>query len=282
MSAKILEGPVVAEALNNQMSAQIEELKAKGVTPCLGILRVGERPDDISYEKGATKRAESVGLAVKKMLLPETITTEELVAKIEEINADDSIHGLLMFRPLHKHIDEKLVCETLDPAKDIDSCTEASLAGVFTGSGVGFAPCTAQACIEILDHYGIECQGKRAVVIGRSLVIGKPVAMMLLAKNATVTIAHSRTQNLPEVAKQADIVIACVGRAHMVDGSYVTPGQTIIDVGINFIDGKLTGDVDFDAAVEVADQITPVPKGVGSVTTSVLCKHVVEAAAATL
>jgi methylenetetrahydrofolate dehydrogenase (NADP+)/methenyltetrahydrofolate cyclohydrolase len=282
MSAKILEGPVVAEALNSQMSAKIEELKGKGVTPCLGILRVGERPDDISYEKGATKRAESVGLAVKKMLLPETVTTEELVAKIEEINADESIHGLLMFRPLPKHIDEKLVCETLDPAKDIDSCTEASLAGVFTGSGVGFAPCTAQACIEILDHYDIECQGKRAVVIGRSLVIGKPVAMMLLAKNATVTIAHSRTQNLAEVAKDADIIIACVGRAHMVDGTYVAPGQTVIDVGINFIDGKLTGDVDFDAAVEVVDQITPVPKGVGSVTTSVLCKHVVEAAAATL
>lgn len=282
MSAQILEGPKVAAAINEQISAKAEELKAKGVEPCLGILRVGERPDDISYEKGATKRAEGVGITVKKMLLPEDVTTEELVKTIEDINADASIHGLLMFRPLPKHIDEELVCSKIAPEKDIDACTEASLAGVFTGSGVGYAPCTAQACIEILDHYGIEVSGKRAVVIGRSLVIGKPVAMMLLAKNATVTIAHSRTQDLPGLVSEADIVIACVGRAQMIDGAHLSSGQTVIDVGINFLDGKLVGDVDFDEAVEVVEALTPVPGGVGSVTTSVLCKHVVQAAEAAL
>ena len=282
MSATVLEGPKVAEALNEQMAAKIAELKEKGVTPCLGILRVGERGDDISYEKGATKRAEGVGLEVKKILLPEDVTTEELIKTVEDINADDSIHGLLMFRPLPKHIDEELVCSKIAPEKDIDACTEASLAGVFTGSGIGFAPCTAQACIEILDYYGIEVSGKRVVVIGRSLVIGKPVAMMLLAKNGTVTIAHSRTADLPEVAKEADIIVACVGRAQMVDASYVSEGQTIIDVGINFLDGKLCGDVNFDEVVDTVAAIPPVPRGVGSVTTSVLCKHVVEAAEATL
>ena len=282
MSAQILEGPVVAAAINEQIAAKAEELKAKGVTPCLGILRVGERPDDISYEKGATKRAEGVGIEVKKILLPEDVTTEELIATVEDINADASIHGLLMFRPLPKHIDEKLVCNTIAPEKDIDACTEASLAGVFTGSDVGYAPCTAQACIEILDHYGIDVSGKRAVVIGRSLVIGKPVAMMLLAKHATVTIAHSRTKELPELVKEGDIVIACVGRAQMVDGAYFSSGQTVIDVGINFLDGKLVGDVAFDEAIETVEAITPVPGGVGSVTTSVLCKHVIQAAEATL
>lgn len=282
MSAQILEGPKVAAAINEQISIKAEELKSKGVNPCLGILRVGERPDDVSYEKGATKRAEGVGIEVKKILLPEDVTTEELIATVKDINADASIHGLLMFRPLPKHIDEELVCNTIAPEKDIDACTEASLAGVFTGSDVGYAPCTAQACIEILDHYGIDVSGKRAVVIGRSLVIGKPVAMMLLAKNATVTIAHSRTKELPELVKEGDIVIACVGRAQMVDGAYFSSGQTVIDVGINFLDGKLVGDVAFDEAIETVEAITPVPGGVGSVTTSVLCKHVIQAAEATL
>lgn len=282
MSAQILEGPKVAAAINEQISIKAEELKSKGVNPCLGILRVGERPDDVSYEKGATKRAEGVGIEVKKILLPEDVTTEELIATVKDINADASIHGLLMFRPLPKHIDEELVCNTIAPEKDIDACTEASLAGVFTGSDVGYAPCTAQACIEILDHYGIDVSATRTVVIGRSLVIGKPVAMMLLAKHATVTIAHSRTKELPELVKEGDIVIACVGRAQMVDGAYFSSGQTVIDVGINFLDGKLVGDVAFDEAIETVEAITPVPGGVGSVTTSVLCKHVIQAAEATL
>lgn len=280
MSAQILEGPVVASAINEAMAAKVEELKAAGTNPTLGILRVGERPDDISYEKGAMKRAEGIGLDVANILLPADSSQDEIINAVKDVNADNSISGLLMFRPLPKSIDEDLVCNTLDVTKDIDSMTEKSLTSVFTGNGDGFAPCTAQACIEILDYYNIPIEGKKVVVVGRSLVIGKPVAMMLLNRNATVTIAHSRTQNLSDITKQADIIIACVGRAQMLDGSYFSPGQTVIDVGINFNDeGKMVGDVNFDEAVEIVDAITPVPRGVGSVTTSVLCKHVVEAAA---
>lgn len=279
MSAKILEGPAVATAINEAMAAKVEQLKGQGINPTLGILRVGERPDDVSYEKGATKRAEGIGLGVEKILLEADATQDQILDAVRSVNANDAISGLLMFRPLPKGIDEDLICNTLDVRKDVDSMTEKSLTSVFTGNGDGFAPCTAQACIEILDYYDIPIEGKNVVVVGRSLVIGKPVAMMLLGRNATVTIAHSRTQNLPEITKRADIVIACVGRAQMLDGSYFSAGQTVIDVGINFNDeGKMVGDVNFDEAVEIVDAITPVPRGVGSVTTSVLCKHVVEAA----
>lgn len=279
MSAKILEGPAVATAINEAMAAKVEQLKNQGISPTLGILRVGERPDDVSYEKGATKRAEGIGLDVEKILLDADATQDQIIDAVRGVNANDAISGLLMFRPLPKGIDEDLICNTLDVRKDVDSMTEKSLTSVFTGNGDGFAPCTAQACIEILDYYDIPIEGKNVVVVGRSLVIGKPVAMMLLGRNATVTIAHSRTKNLPEITKRADIVIACVGRAQMLDGSYFSAGQTVIDVGINFNDeGKMVGDVNFDEAAEIVDAITPVPRGVGSVTTSVLCKHVVEAA----
>ncbi len=279
MSAKILEGPAVATAINEAMAAKVEQLKNQGISPTLGILRVGERPDDVSYEKGATKRAEGIGLDVEKILLDADATQDQIIDAVRGVNANDAISGLLMFRPLPKGIDEDLICNTLDVRKDVDSMTEKSLTSVFTGNGDGFAPCTAQACIEILDYYDIPIEGKNVVVVGRSLVIGKPVAMMLLSRNATVTIAHSRTKNLPEITKRADIVIACVGRAQMLDGSYFSAGQTVIDVGINFNDeGKMVGDVNFDEAAEIVDAITPVPRGVGSVTTSVLCKHVVEAA----
>lgn len=279
MSAKILEGPAVATAINEAMAAKVEQLKSQGINPTLGILRVGERPDDVSYEKGATKRAEGIGLDVEKILLDADATQDQILDAVRGVNANDAISGLLMFRPLPKGIDEDLICNTLDVCKDVDSMTEKSLTSVFTGNGDGFAPCTAQACIEILDYYDIPIEGKNVVVVGRSLVIGKPVAMMLLGRNATVTIAHSRTKNLPEITKRADIVIACVGRAQMLDGSYFSAGQTVIDVGINFNDeGKMVGDVNFDEAAEIVDAITPVPRGVGSVTTSVLCKHVVEAA----
>jgi len=184
-----------------------------------------------------------------------------------------------MFRPLPKHIDEDLVRNTLSLAKDIDGITDLSLADVFSNTSNGFAPCTAQACMEILAHFGVELNGKKAVVVGRSLVVGKPVSMLLLAQNATVTIAHSRTNNLPSVVKEADVVIACVGRAQMVDGSYLSAGQVVIDVGINVTEeGNLVGDVNTPEAEEIVDAITPVPGGVGTVTTSVLVKNVVEAA----
>lgn len=277
--ATILKGSEVVEAINEEIIKEADALKAQGIFPTLAILRVGERGDDISYETGVTKRADKVGVAIKNVVLPADVSQEVLIAAIEDLNADASVHGVLMFRPLPKHIDETKACNTLDPAKDIDGISDSSAAGVFKGSGTGFAPCTPSACMEILRHYDIDPKGKRVVVVGRSLVVGKPAAMMLLDRHATVTIAHSRTTDLPAVVREADIVIACVGRAKMVDSHYLSAGQIIIDVGINVTDeGKLSGDVDFEAAEAIVAAITPVPGGVGTVTTSVNLKHVVEAA----
>lgn len=198
---------------------------------------------------------------------------------IHQVNQDDKIHGVLIFRPLPKHLDEAAVIQALAPEKDVDGITDGSMVGVFAGTKQGFPPCTPQACMEILDHYGIDCTGKKAVVVGRSLVVGKPAAMMLLKKNATVTVCHTRTVDMPSVVKEADIVIVAAGRAGVVDDRYVSSGQTVIDVGINVNEeGKLCGDVAYDKVEPVVKAITPVPGGVGSVTTSVLVGHVVEAA----
>lgn len=277
--AKQLLGKEVTAALNERIKADVATLNAKGVKPTLGIIRVGERPDDLSYERGATKRCETLGVEYKKYLLPADVSQEELLKVIDEVNKDDNIHGVLMFRPLPKHIDQTLVENALAAEKDVDCQTDASLGGVFTGKKVGFPPCTPQACMEILDHYGIDCTGKKAVVIGRSLVVGKPAAQMLIKKNATVTPCHTRTIDMPSVAREAEILIVAAGRAGVVGAEYVAPGQIVIDVGINVnAEGKLCGDVDYAAVEPIVDAITPVPGGVGSVTTSVLVGHVVEAA----
>ena len=199
---------------------------------------------------------------------------------IDDVNKNDAIHGVLLFRPLPKHLNQSVIENALDPAKYVDCMTDGSMSGVFTGKAIGFPPCTPQACMEILDHYGIDCTGKKAVVIGRSLVVGKPAAIMLIKKNATVTVCHTRTVDMPSVSREADIVIVAAGRAGVVGAEYVKPGQIIIDVGINVnAEGKLCGDVDYAAVEPIVDAITPVPGGVGSVTTSVLVSHVVEAAA---
>lgn len=276
--AELLKGAPVADAINARSQNDLARLLELGVTPTLALLRVGEREDDIAYENGAVKRCEKVGVAVSRVTLPENVTQSELIETVMRLNSDDGIHGVLIFMPLPRHLDGEAVRRALSPEKDVDGITDGSLAGVFTGSSVGFAPCTAQACIEILDHYGIDCTGKRAAVIGRSLVVGKPVSMLLMAKNATVTICHTRTLDLPSVTRQADIVIAAAGRAGAVGASHLSATQTLIDVGINFIDGKMCGDVDFAAAEPVVHALTPVPGGVGTVTTSVLVSHVVEAA----
>lgn len=277
--AKQLLGKEVTAALNERIKADVATLNAKGVKPTLGIIRVGERPDDLSYERGATKRCETLGVEYKKYLLPADVSQEELLKVIDEVNKDDNIHGVLMFRPLPKHIDQTLVENALAAEKDVDCQTDASLGGVFTGKKVGFPPCTPQACMEILDHYEIDCTGKKAVVIGRSLVVGKPAAQMLIKKNATVTTCHTRTIDMPSVAREAEILIVAAGRAGVVGAEYVAPGQIVIDVGINVnAEGKLCGDVDYAAVEPIVDAITPVPGGVGSVTTSVLVGHVVEAA----
>ena len=281
--AKLLKGAEVTAALNERIKADVEDLKAKGVNPTLAIVRVGERPDDLSYERGATKRCDTLGVAVEKVLLPEDVTQEELMAAIDRVNNDDRIHGVLIFRPLPKHLDDEAVRRALKPEKDIDGITDGSLVGVFAGTKQGFPPCTPQACMEMLRHYGIDPKGKRAVVIGRSLVVGKPAAMMLLGKHATVTVCHTRTVDMPAVCREAEILIVAAGRAGVVGKEYFAPGQIVIDVGINVnAEGKLCGDVNFEEAEPVVEAITPVPGGVGTVTTSVLVGHVVEAAKRTL
>lgn len=279
--AELLKGMPVAKAITATNRERAEALKAKGIVPTLAIIRLGEDPSDISYEKGALKRAEKTGITVKRFAMPESTGREELVSLIKEINEDDSIHGILMFRPLPKHIDEKEICEMPDPAKDMDGITSGSMAGVFMENSMGYPPCTASAVMEIFDHYGIELKGKKVTVFGRSLVIGKPVAMMAMGRHATVTVCHSRTTaaDFAKAGREADIVIAALGRAKMIGGDSLGEGQTIIDVGINVDEeGNLCGDVDFEQAEAKAGSITPVPGGVGSVTTAVLMKHVVEAA----
>ena len=277
--ATILKGAEVVSALNERIRAEADALKAGGMTPALAVVRVGERADDIAYERGILKRAESVGVTVRLFALPETATERELLDTIRLINESDDIHGCLIFRPLPKGIDDEKIRAALLPEKDVDGITDGSLAGVFAGTKRGFPPCTAAACIEMLDYYQIPTEGRRAVVIGRSLVIGKPVAMMLLQKNATVTICHTRTKNMPEVTRQAEILIVAAGRAGVVGADYVSPEQTVLDVGINFTaEGKMVGDADYSAVEPVVAAITPVPGGVGTVTTSVLMAHVVEAA----
>ena len=266
--ARQLLGKEVTAVLNEKIKSRAAALKEKGVEPTLGIIRVGEREDDLSYERGAVKRCETLGVACKKILLPADVTQEVLMDAVRQVNEDDSIHGVLIFRPLPRHLDEEAVIRALDPAKDVDGITDGSMVGVFAGREQGFPPCTPQACMEILDHYQIDCTGKKAVVVGRSLVVGKPAAMMLLKKNATVTVCHTRTKDMPSVVKEADIVIVAAGRAGVVDDRYVSPGQIIIDVGINVNDqGKLCGDVAYDKVEPIVEAITPVPGGVGSVTT---------------
>ena len=280
--AKQLLGKEVTAALNAKLQAQVEELKAKGVVPTLGIVRVGERPDDLSYERGATKRAELIGVEVEKFVLPEDVSKEDLLKVIDEINANDKIHGVLMFRPLPKHLkaDQDEICNRLDPKKDVDGMTDLSNAGVFMGKSMGYAPCTPAACMGILDHYGIDCTGKKAVIIGRSLVVGKPAAMMLMAKNATVTVCHTRTKDVPSVTREADILVSAAGVLRSLTKEYVRPGQIVIDVSINWDEAKggIAGDAVYEEIEPIVEAITPVPGGVGSVTTSVLIGHVVEAA----
>ncbi len=266
--AKLLLGKEVTDALNANLQNRTAALREKGVVPTLGIIRVGADPSDLSYEKGATKRAELVGVDVKKFELPADATKEDVLKVIDQVNADDTIHGVLMFRPLPKHLkaDQNEICNRLDPRKDVDCMTHMSNAGVFEGlNDLGYAPCTPAACMEILDFYGIDCKGKNAVVIGRSLVVGKPAGMMLMGKNATVTVCHTKT----------------------LTKDFVRPGQVVIDVSINWDENKINakggkggiaGDAKFDEVEPIVEAITPVPGGVGSVTTSVLMKHVVEAA----
>ena len=290
--AKQLLAKEVTAAMVEKLQARVAALKEKNVVPTLAIVRCGENPSDLSYERGATKRADEVGVAVKKVVLPEDITKDALLAEIDKLNEDAGVHGVLLFRPLPKHLkaDQDEICNRLKAEKDIDCMTDLSNSGVFTGKKLGFAPCTPQACMEILDYYGIDCKGKNAVVIGRSLVVGKPAAMMLLAKNATVTVCHTKTVDVAKVAREADILVSAAGVLKSLTKDYVRPGQVVIDVSMNWDPDKVTskgvggmaGDAVFSEVEPIVDAITPVPGGVGGVTNVVLIGHVVEAAERTL
>lgn len=278
--AELLKGAPVARALTERLAARAEALVAAGVTPRLAVIRVGDRPDDLSYERGLLKRCEKVGIAADVRVLAADCTQGELLSCVEAVNADESVHGCLMFRPLPAQLDEGEVAAALDPAKDVDCMTDASLLSTLAGRPGGFAPCTAEAVLEVIDHYGVSLEGARVTVVGRSLVIGRPVSLMLQGRNATVTMCHTRTADLAAECRRADVIVAAAGHAGTVGADCVAPGQVVVDVGINWDEKsqRLVGDVDFDAAESVVGAITPVPGGVGAVTTAVLAKHVIEAA----
>ena len=281
--AMILKGAPVVAAMNEANAIRCAALKANGITPTLAVVRVGTREDDLSYERGVMTRCGKVGVAVRQYLLPADAAQEQLLEVIAGINADPAIHGCLLFRPLPKQFDDRTIRAALSPEKDVDGITDGSLAGVFTNTAIGYPPCTAQACLEILRYYDLPLSGKRAVVVGRSLVVGKPAAMMLDQQNATVTLCNSRTQNLLALCKEADILVVAMGKMGFIGGDCLREGQVVVDVGIHVNEeGKLCGDVRFAEAEPVVGAITPVPGGVGTVTTSVLVSHVVDAAEKTL
>lgn len=281
--AALMKGAACAKAIRSGIEASVELLRAQKIQPGLGILRIGEREDDIAYERSAIKKAEQVGIAVKKTVLPQESTTEQCLQALAALNQDPAVHGILLFRPMPKHIDEDAVIRAMAVEKDIDGMTPGSLAKVFMGESDGFAPCTAEAVVRLLSYEQYPWKGKHAVVLGRSLVVGKPLAMLMLAKNATVTVCHSATENLPEVCAQADLLVAAIGRARMIDKSYIKPGAMVVDVGINVDEqGTLCGDVDTELALERAALVTPVPGGLGAVTSWLLLEHVIKAAERTI
>lgn len=278
--AQLLKGAPVAQAISTELKARVEALAYRGVTPTLAIVRVGQRDDDLAYERAAMKRCDGIGIRVVSFVLPATCSQDEVLDVMRQVNEDPSIHGCLLLRPLPKTIDEAAVCAALKASKDVDCITDQSLFGVFANMPLGFPPCTAEACILMLDHYGFELEGANVCVVGRSLVIGKPVSMMLQARNATVTMCHTRTRDLAGVCAAADILIVAAGHMGTIGADAVSANQCVLDVGINWDAqaGKLCGDVAFADVEPIVGAISPVPGGIGSVTTAVLAKHVVESA----
>jgi methylenetetrahydrofolate dehydrogenase (NADP+)/methenyltetrahydrofolate cyclohydrolase len=276
---EILKGLPVANAINEKLMEQVKSIE--GPLPHLAIIRVGERPDDCSYERGAVKKMDKVGVRCTTYTFDADIDNETFQAEFDKINENPDIDGILMLRPLPKQLDEKQIENKIDPRKDLDGISPLNLAKVYAGDESGYAPCTAEAVIEMLDYAGIDIKGKRVTVVGRSLVIGKPVSMLLMKHNATVTVCHTKTVDMEGTCKNAEILVAAAGSARMIKKDYVAEGAIVVDVGINVDEeGNLCGDVDFDTITDIAAIATPVPGGVGSVTTSVLAKHLVKAAMA--
>lgn len=275
---QIIKGKLVADAISEDLSKKVEELKKIGMSPKLVIVRVGANPSDLSYERGALKRCSSIGILAEVNELPENISQSDFIIELEKVNKDKDVHGILIFRPLPKQLDENVIKYIISPEKDMDCFSPVNVAKIMENDATGFAPCTPSAVMEILKYYNVPLKGKKAVVVGRSMVVGKPVSMLLLNENATVTICHSKTQDMPSVCSDADVLVVGIGRAKMINSNFVKDGAVVIDVGINVDkDGNLCGDVDTDDCVDKSSMITPVPGGVGSVTTSILAKHVVKA-----
>jgi methylenetetrahydrofolate dehydrogenase (NADP+) / methenyltetrahydrofolate cyclohydrolase len=278
--AELLKGKAVVDALKAESVKKVEELKARGITPKLGIIRVGARPDDLFYEGGAKKTCDSIGVSYEVFEYPQDIGQEDFEKAVTAVGANKEINGILMFAPLPKTLDERKIRSLIPVEKDVDCMTLGGAGKVFADDPTGFPPCTPTACMDMIKYYNIPLKGKKAVVLGRSLVVGKPLAMLLMREHATITICHSRTENLPSVCAEADILVAAIGKAKMVSADFVKPGQIVIDVGINADPdnpGKYCGDIDFQSVEPIVEQITPVPGGVGSVTTAVLCKHTIMA-----
>ncbi|HEX9021976.1 MAG TPA: bifunctional 5,10-methylenetetrahydrofolate dehydrogenase/5,10-methenyltetrahydrofolate cyclohydrolase [Nitrospirota bacterium] len=278
MPAKLLTGKEVAQKMDQDIQKDVQELKAKGVNPALRIVIVGDAQDSVFYANSAKKMAEKNGIACEIEQVAGTMSQDDFVALLRQRNADRNIHGIIVMRPFPKQISENVVKHILAPEKDVDCFNPVNAGKIMAGDLTGFPPATPQAVMEMLKFYEVPLSGKEAVVIGRSMVVGKPMAMLLLQENATVTVCHSRTKDLPGVCRRADIVVAAIGKAKMITPDYIKAGATVMDVGINPEGDKFVGDVNTDAAKETAGAITPVPGGVGTVTTRVLLKHVVKAA----
>ena len=274
--SQMLLGKPVAEKIKQNVASEIE---SKELKPILALIRVGEKADDMSFARSIKKNCDNLGIAVFDYHIAEDGREAELLPQtIIDCNEDERISAIMLLRPLPKHLDEKKIVNLIKPSKDIDGITISSEAMVYAGHGEGFAPCTPEACMEILKFYDLDLTGKNVVVVGRSLVVGKPLAMMLLAKNATVTICHSKTRDLSSICRGADIIIVAIGKARFLTKDYVREGQIVLDVGINFDEtGKLCGDVDTDSVAGIVSAVTPVPGGVGPVTISLICQHIVEA-----
>ena len=276
--ALILYGKPVAASIYADTRNKARALIARGVTPTLSIFRAGESPDALAYERGIARACERALVSVKTFDFDENVSQADLISAVAAASSDNAVHGIIIMRPLPAHIDEAAVLRAIAPRKDVDGASELSLSTVFSGSGEGYAPCTAEAVVRMCDFYDIPLRGRRAVVVGRSLVVGRPAAMLLLARDATVTLCHTKTENLAEVCREADILVAAAGRARLLGADCIRDGQVVIDCGVNSApEGGLCGDVAFEEAQELADAISPVPGGVGAVTSALLAEHVVAA-----
>ena len=277
--AEILSGKAVAQAISADLEKRIAALKEKNIEPCLAIVRMGEEPGDLSYERSIRRTCEPLGIKIELFALDRQEKQDVVLETVKSVNTNKDIHGCIIMRPLPCHVDQALICDELVVEKDVDCITGKSLSGLMIGDKKSFRPCTPQACLEILDFYGYKLEGEKVAVIGRSLAVGRSLSLMLQDRNATVTMCHSKTQNLPQVCKESKILVAAVGKAKMIGADYVNQNHVIVDVGINVDEnGKLCGDVDREAVENTVAAISPVPGGVGGITVAVLASHVIEAA----